>query len=113
MSVLRPRVIIGSDHENPRLTGCEWLDVFIDQQRQIRIGQHKSGYWMLEVAEPENMNSSYAGGPRKSTVHSPTLRGSQSHTHCQASFYLSNYHHLSIGEKVLTGSRRNETGWAQ
>ncbi|MCA8988043.1 MAG: arylsulfatase [Planctomycetaceae bacterium] len=46
------RVIIGSEHENPQmLTACEWLDVFIDQQVQIRRGDRKNGVWYLEVAE--------------------------------------------------------------
>ena len=108
-------MIIG-DYENPsRLTGCEWLDVFIDQQSEIRVGQHKSGYWMLEAAEAGEYEFEFtpvAQGNRPSTHR--TLRGrSGAIPITQASFYLSNYHHLSIGEKVLTGSRRNETGWAQ
>jgi arylsulfatase A-like enzyme len=46
------RIIIGSDHENPsRLTACEWLDVFLDQQIQVEAGQPKNSYWLLEVAE--------------------------------------------------------------
>ncbi len=45
-------VIIGSDEENPlMLTACEWLDVFVDQQAQIRRGVRKNGWWELEVAE--------------------------------------------------------------
>ena len=31
------RIIIGSDEENPMmLSACEWRDVFVDQQRQVR-----------------------------------------------------------------------------
>lgn len=46
------RVIIGSEVENPsHLSACEWLDVFIDQQVQVRRGDRKSGVWHLEVAE--------------------------------------------------------------
>ena len=42
---------IGSDAENPMmLTACEWLDVFVDQQGQIRRGVRKNGYWHLDVA---------------------------------------------------------------
>jgi len=44
--------IIGHDAENPMmLTACEWLDVFVDQQRQIRRGDLKNGWWELIVAE--------------------------------------------------------------
>jgi len=46
------RVVIGDEAENPMLlTACEWLDVFIDQQQQIRRGDRKNGWWELEVAE--------------------------------------------------------------
>ncbi|MEM9478145.1 MAG: arylsulfatase [Verrucomicrobiota bacterium] len=45
-------VIIGDDRENPMLlTACEWLDVFIDQQKQIRRADRKNGWWELDVAE--------------------------------------------------------------
>jgi len=52
--VLEPqRVIIGSEAENPMLlTACEWLDVFVDQQRQIRRGVRKNGAWHLKVDRP-------------------------------------------------------------
>lgn len=44
------RVIIGSEHENPMLlTACEWLDIFVDQQTQIRRGVMKNGIWHLNV----------------------------------------------------------------
>ncbi|MBI5690553.1 MAG: arylsulfatase [Verrucomicrobia bacterium] len=44
-------VIIGSDAENPvQLTACEWWDVFVDQQAQIRRGVPRNGVWHLEVA---------------------------------------------------------------
>ncbi len=44
------RVVIGNDRENPMLlTACEWLDVFIDQQSQVRNGELKNGVWHLVV----------------------------------------------------------------
>lgn len=46
------RVVIGHEAENPMiLTACEWLDVFIDQQRQVRRADLKNGWWELEVAQ--------------------------------------------------------------
>jgi len=46
------RVVIGCDKENPMmLTACEWLDVFVDQQGQVKNGTEKNGYWLLDVAE--------------------------------------------------------------
>ena len=45
-------VTIGSDAENPMmLSACEWLDVFVDQQGQVRRGVRKNGYWHLDVAQ--------------------------------------------------------------
>lgn len=43
--------VIGSDAENPvKLTACEWADVFLDQQVQVRRGDRKNGIWHIEVA---------------------------------------------------------------
>lgn len=43
-------IIIGSDEENPMmLTACEWMDVFVDQQRQIRWAERRNSYWHLDV----------------------------------------------------------------
>jgi arylsulfatase A-like enzyme len=52
--VNRPaRVVIGHPGENPMLlTACEWFDVFIDLQKQVRQGLLKNGIWHLEVAHP-------------------------------------------------------------
>lgn len=97
------RVIIGSEHENPsRLTGCEWLDVFIDQQRQIRVGQEKSGYWMLEVAEDGEYDFELRRWPIEidRPINAPSEGGQGAINVDTASFYLSDYHHLDIGDKT-------------
>jgi len=42
--------VIGDDRQNPvTLTACEWADVFVDQQAQVRRGERKNGAWHLEV----------------------------------------------------------------
>jgi arylsulfatase len=47
------RITIGSDAENPMtLSACEWADVFVDQQRQVRTGVRKNSYWHLNVHHP-------------------------------------------------------------
>ena len=49
-------MIIGSPQENPsRLTACEWLDVFVDQQNQIRNGVLVA--WEAGVATPYALQS--------------------------------------------------------
>lgn len=66
--VLEPqRVVIGNAHENPMmLTACEWLDVFVDQQIQIRRGVEKNGVWHLQVAEPGTYTFELRRWPRES-----------------------------------------------
>ena len=44
------RVTIGSSKENPiMLSACDWYNIFVDQQKQVRKGDKKSGYWHVEV----------------------------------------------------------------
>jgi arylsulfatase len=44
--------IIGHDKQNPAtLTACEWADVFVDQQAQIRRGERKNSVWHIEAAQ--------------------------------------------------------------
>jgi hypothetical protein len=44
------RIIIGNDAENPMMiTACEWLNVFVDQQVQIRRGAKKNGIWHVII----------------------------------------------------------------
>ena len=61
------RIIIGSEEENPMmLSACEWKDVFVDQQRQVRIGERKNSYWHLEVAKPGTYRFELRRWPRES-----------------------------------------------
>ena len=61
------RVVIGSDRENPSLlTACEWLDVFIDQQLQVRLAKRKNGTWYLNVDQPGDYTFELRRYPRES-----------------------------------------------
>lgn len=63
------RIIIGSNNENPlMLSGCEWLDVFIDQQSQVMNGTRKFGYWLLEVAEAGEYEFELRRWPKESNL---------------------------------------------
>jgi len=63
------RVIIGHEAENPMmLTACEWLDVFIDQQRQVRRADLKNGWWELEVAEAGTYEFELRRWPREADL---------------------------------------------
>ncbi|QDU75668.1 Arylsulfatase precursor [Bremerella volcania] len=66
--VLEPqRVIVGSDEENPiLLSGCEWLDVFVDQQVQIRRGVRKNGAWHVQIDQPGLYEFELRRWPRES-----------------------------------------------
>lgn len=68
--VLEPqRVILGSDQENPLLlSGCEWLDVFVDQQVQIRRGVLKNGAWHVIVDQPGLYEFELRRWPRESEL---------------------------------------------
>jgi len=44
--------VIGHPAENPvLLSACQWADVFVDQQAQVRRGERKNGWWPIEVAQ--------------------------------------------------------------
>ena len=61
------RIIIGSDEENPMmLSACEWKDVFVDQQRQVRIGERRNSYWHLQVDRAGTYRFELRRWPRES-----------------------------------------------
>jgi arylsulfatase A-like enzyme len=63
------RIIIGSDAERePMLTACEWFDVFIDQQAQVRRGERKNGVWHLEVAKAGDYEIELRRWPREAKL---------------------------------------------
>jgi len=63
------RIIIGSEEENPtRLSACEWADVFVDQQLQVRSGVRKNSYWHLEVARAGEYEFELRRWPRESEL---------------------------------------------
>jgi len=73
------RITIGSDQENPTmLSACEWQDVFVDQQRQVRVGVRKNSYWHLHVARAGTYTFELRRWPRESglglTAASPAAR---------------------------------------
>ncbi|MCH6256128.1 arylsulfatase [Puniceicoccaceae bacterium K14] len=60
------RVIIGSDQENPMMiTSCEWMDVFVDMQVQIKRGVHKNSYMFLTVDQPGEYEFELRRWPRE------------------------------------------------
>ncbi len=66
--VMEPqRIVIGHDAENPMmLSACEWLDVFVDQQRQVRQGDRKNGVSHLVVDRPGLYSFELRRWPRES-----------------------------------------------
>lgn len=60
-------IIVGSDRENPMmLSACEWRDVFIDQQRQVRIAEKRNSFWHLEVEQAGTYRFELRRWPRES-----------------------------------------------
>ncbi|MEM1443616.1 MAG: sulfatase/phosphatase domain-containing protein, partial [Verrucomicrobiota bacterium] len=99
------RMIVGDPRENPsKLSATEWLDVFVDQQGQIRRGVKKSGFWMIDVAEAGEYDIELRRWPREvdapiSGVPSVDAKGCRALPIETASLYLTGHNHLSIGEK--------------
>ena len=61
------RIVVGTDHENPMtLTACEWMDVFVDQQLQIRLAAHKNSYWHLTIGTAGRYEFELRRWPRES-----------------------------------------------
>ena len=61
------RIIVGSDEENPMmLSACEWWDVFVDQQEQVRIGERKNSYWHLDIERAGEYRFELRRWPRES-----------------------------------------------
>jgi len=87
------------------LTACEWLDVFVDQQKQVRGGIEKSGYWLLDVAEAGVYEFELRRWPRE--LDRPLVEGDEHGWGAipieGAGLFISDYHHMSIGEKKPYG----------
>ena len=99
------KIIIGHKAENPMMiTACEWLDVFVDQQRQIKRGTIKSGYWMLDVAEAGHYEIELSRWPKEAGVPiRGKVQGGKALDIKNASIYLNGYNLLSIDEKKPYG----------
>ena len=100
------RIIIGDHIENPMmLTGCEWLDVFVDQQGQVRRGTRKSGYWLLDVAQAGEYEFELRRWPREIDIPlaDPGPDGGHALPIARARLFISGVHHLDIAEKPPYG----------
>ena len=97
------RIIIGTKHENPtKLSATEWLDVFVDQQGQIRRGVLKNGYWLIDVARAGEYEIELRRWPKEAdgTVSGTLPDGSGTALPInQAMLFVSGHNHLSISQK--------------
>lgn len=96
------RVVIGHDRENPMmLTACEWLDVFVDQQKQILNGTRKTGYWELEVAKDGEYDFELRRWPME--INTPlieeSITGGEALPISRARISISNKNHLVFEDK--------------
>ncbi|MBA7570394.1 hypothetical protein ES708_12144 [subsurface metagenome] len=96
------RIIIGNESENPMmLTACDWLDVFVDQQGQVRRGTRKTGYWCLEVAEAGEYEFELRRWPQEIDIplmdKSPT--GGAALPISTARIFISDVNHLALEDK--------------
>ena len=95
--------IVGTQYENPtKLSATEWLDVFVDQQGQIRRGVLKNGYWLIDVARAGQYEIELRRWPEEAdgTISGTLPDGSGTALPInQAMLYLSGHNHLKISEK--------------
>ena len=95
--------IIGTQYENPtKLSATEWLDVFVDQQGQIRRGVLKNGYWLIDVARAGEYEIELRRWPKEAdgTISGTLPDGTGTALPInQAMLYLSGHNHLNIAEK--------------
>ncbi|MCU0917263.1 MAG: arylsulfatase [Planctomycetes bacterium] len=62
-------VVIGNEAENPAmLTACEWWNVFVDQQGQVRRGERKNGSWHLVVDRAGDYEFELRRWPREAAL---------------------------------------------
>lgn len=60
-------VYIGSDLQNPvMLNSCEWMDVFMDSQSQVRDGLPRNSHWKIQVMESGKYEFELRRWPRES-----------------------------------------------
>ncbi len=100
------RIVIGNTRENPSvLTACDWLDVFVDQQGQIRRGVRKTGFWLLDVEEEGEYEFELRRWPKEIDV--PLMDGLKKMNSrsgvalpiSQARIYIDGVNHLSLAER--------------
>jgi hypothetical protein len=95
--------IVGTQYENPtKLSATEWLDVFVDQQGQIRRGVLKNGYWLIDVARAGEYEIELRRWPKEAdgTVSGTLPDGSGTALPInQAMLFVSGHNHLSISQK--------------
>lgn len=62
-------ITIGSDAEPvTMLSAADWQDVFLDQQRQVRVGEAKNGPWGLDVARTQEYMFELRRWPREANA---------------------------------------------
>ena len=95
--------IVGTQYENPtKLSATEWLDVFVDQQGQIRRGVLKNGYWLIDVARAGEYEIELRRWPKEAdgTISGTLPDGSGTALPInQAMLFMSGHNHLKISEK--------------
>ena len=95
--------IVGTQYENPtKLSATEWLDVFVDQQGQIRRGVLKNGYWLIDVARAGEYEIELRRWPKEAdgTISGTLPDGSGTALPInQAMLFMSGHNHLNISEK--------------
>lgn len=111
------RVIIGNEKENPSvLTACEWMDVFVDQQFQIKRGIQRNSYWELFVDQPGEYEFELRRWPREADAPLiEALSGGKALPITSARIFISGVNHVKTkipmsfegeNKKVMPGDKK-------
>ena len=63
-----PLVIGAPGHETAELTSCDWMNVFVDQQAQVKKGTKRNSYWLLDVRRTGKYRFELRRWPRESGI---------------------------------------------
>ena len=63
-----PLVIGAPGYDYVELTSCDWMDVFVDQQAQVKKGTRRNSYWILEVRRAGNYRFDLCRWPVESGI---------------------------------------------
>jgi hypothetical protein len=106
------RVSIGHAAESPTLlSACEWWDVFVDQQAQVRRGVPRNGVWHLTVTQSGEYEIELRRWPREAAL--PIAGGAPAGPHAFGTWPAGEALPIAAARLVVGGQERSAPVGAQ